>query len=110
MIQTFLLPLHRIRNSSVDAVLADLLKRFVVIAIIDLHANENRPRSVKSLFEHRRNLIWRLNHESFGAESLGILNWIDRAELYPGGAPVLLDFLHPDHVITAINPNHVDQM
>jgi hypothetical protein len=55
-------------------------------------------------------VVWRLNHESVGAESLGILDWIDRAELYPGRAPVLLGFWHRDHVITAVDQNHVDQM
>src|ERR1700757_220551 len=98
------------RNSSVDAVLTDSLKQFVIIAIIDMYANENRPWSVKRFRKHRRNLIWRLNHESLGAESLGVLDWIDRAELYPRRAPVLLGFLHRNHVITAVDPNHVDEM
>src|ERR1700758_4906409 len=96
------------RNSSVDAVLMDSLKQFVVIAIIAVYANEHGPWSVKRLLKYRRNLIWRLNHESLGTESLGVFDWIDRAELYPGRAPVLLGFLHRDHIIAAIDPNHVD--
>ena len=34
------------------AVLTDLLNKFVVIAIIDVYSNENRPRSIKRLFEY----------------------------------------------------------
>src|ERR1700746_1717452 len=88
------------RKSSVNAVLTDSLKEFVVIAIIDVYANENRPWSIKRLLKYGRNLIWRLNHESLSAESLGVIEWIDRTELYPGRAPVLLGFLHRTHVVT----------
>jgi hypothetical protein len=39
-------------NSSVHAVLTDVLNKFVVIAIIDVYSNENRPRGIKRLFEY----------------------------------------------------------
>jgi hypothetical protein len=64
-----------------NAALVDLLKELVIVPIIYVDADENWTGRVEGLFEHRTDLVRRLDHESVCPERLSVFHRIDGAKL-----------------------------
>src|SRR6201997_5424940 len=86
------------------------LHEFVVITVIHRHADDHRALHLESLLQSGCDLIRSLNHQTLSAECLRESNYIDRTKLGSRGAFVFRELLKSDHVISAINPNHVDEV
>src|ERR1700678_1455766 len=86
------------------------LEELVIVAIVYVYPDEYGTRSVEGLLKHSLDLVRRLNHETMGSERLRILYGINRAERRARGAAVLLFFLDGDHVVGAIDPDHVNKV
>ena len=99
-----------VRNRLVEAVLVDHFEQLVVVAIVDVNADDDRPVRLECLLHHGDNFFRRSDHQAFRAESLCIFDIVDRAKIDSGCAPVLRLFLDGHHVVCAVSPNHVHQV
>jgi len=90
--------------------LIDHLKELVIVAVIDVDANDHRPRRIERFLQDRDDLIRSSNHKTRGTECFGIFHRIDRTEIASGLAAVFLYFLHGDHVIRAIDLDHMNEV
>jgi hypothetical protein len=98
------------RSALVNTPFIHQLKELVIVAIVYVYPDEYGTRSVKGLLKHSLDLVRRLNHETMGSERLRILYGIERAERRARRAAVLLFFLDGDHVVGAIDPDHVNKV
>ena len=53
------------------------LEEFVIVAVVDMNANDRRSLSVKRLLHDGGDIVGFADHESRGAECLGILDIVD---------------------------------
>ena len=94
----------------VNASRIDLFEQLSIVAIVDVNSDKNRTRSIECLFQDRRNLIWRLDHEPLGAERFRVLYRINRTELGTRRASILQNFLLSHHVIGAVDLDQVNRI
>lgn len=85
-------------RGSVEAVRVDHFEQLVVVAIVDVNADEYRAIAViQSSPQDRRDLFGGLNHHPLGIKRLGVLNDIHRTE-FDARWPAILGWRAGPHV------------
>jgi hypothetical protein len=98
-------------DRSVEAVHVDHFEQLVVVAIVDVHADEYWTIAViQGSLQDRRDFLGGSDHHSLGTECLGVLDDIHRAKIDARRPAVLLNLLYAYHVVRAVDPNHVDNV
>ena len=90
-----------------DAAFERTLKEHVIVAVVDVHADQHGPLDLEGPLEDRRDLIGCADHEASRSECPCVLPRVHRFEGDFGLAAVLLEFLTARDVIGAVDP---DQM
>src|SRR5580704_9771890 len=102
--------LNELAPKLVNAVPLDHLEQPMVVPVVDVNPDDNRTCHSKSLLHDWYNIIGRVDHQPRRAKCLGILDVVDRAEVSPRAAPVLQLLLNGYHIVSAIDPDHVNDV
>ena len=94
----------------VEKMLVHFLEELMIVSVIDSNANQDRAGNLKSLLQRCSNLIGRLDHEAGCSKRLGILDDIHWPEVDSRCAFVLWKFLDGNHVVGAVDPNHMNEV
>src|ERR1700678_1639519 len=94
----------------VEKVLVHLLEQLVIVAIIYANPNQNGARNLERLLECWTDLIGCIDHEPARPKSFGILHNVDWPEIDSRCAFVFRLLLDRNHVIGAVDPNHMNEV
>src|ERR1700757_5319047 len=74
--------------------------KFVVVAVVHRHTDDNGALHLQSLLKGRRSLVRRINIQPLSAEGLRESDYINWTKLGAGSSPIFRDLLKGDHVVS----------
>jgi hypothetical protein len=94
----------------VNTIRVNHFEELMVVPIIGVNSHQHRPRCIKCFLQHRSYLVGSSEHESHGAERFSIFHVVDRTKIDSGFAAVFRNLLNANHVIGAVDPDHMDNV